>query len=330
MSVLPCFEKNLEKLMYKRVLNFLNKHKLLIDSRYKFRKKRSTHFAILEVVSKISKAVDNSEYTMGAFLELSKAFDTLDHNILLYKLEHYGFRGIALDWFRNYLSGRKQIVQFKSTSSDYLTIKCGAPQGSVLGPLLFLIYDNDIYKSSEILSFIFFGEDTNLFLSNQDLKTLNNTMNHKLEKVTLWLAASRLSLNVGKTDFMIFESRNKNVQHEVTVNTADQNIKEGNHIYISLASFSLPFPTPLFFSRTIHFRVFPTILAYLTAWNRLRFLFARLCLVSLVLRFLPVSPFDLVNYSLSDFRFVFVLDRLVSSPGSRHKVVIGLCATPML
>ena len=188
------FPNILEKLMYKRVLNFLNKHKILTDSQYGFRKKCSTYFAILEPVSKICKAVDDSEYTMAVFLDLSKAFDTVDHNILLYKLEHYGFRTIALEWFRNYLAGRKQIFKFKLTGSDYLTIKCGVPQCSVLGQLLFLIYMyvNDICKSSEILSFILFADNTNLFLSHKDLKTLNNTMNQELEKVTLWLAANKL------------------------------------------------------------------------------------------------------------------------------------------
>ena len=101
-------------------------------------------------------------------------------------------------------------------------------QGSVLGPLLFLIYV-DICKSSEILSFILFADDTNLFSSHQDLKTLNNTINQELEKVTLWLAANKLSLNVGKTNFMIFKSKNKNVQHKITVNIADQNIKQVDH-----------------------------------------------------------------------------------------------------
>ena len=129
-----------------------------------------------------------------------------------------------------------------------------------------------ICKSSEILSFILFADDTNLFLSHQDLKTLNNAMNQELEKVTLWPAANKLSLNVGKTNFMIFENKNKNVQHKVSVNIADQNIKQVDHICISLASFSLSFPALLSFSRTFHFRVFPTILAYLTAWNRQHFL----------------------------------------------------------
>ena len=140
---------------------------------------------------------------MTVFLDLSKAFDRVDHNILLYKLVHYGFRAMVLDWFRNYLSGRKQIVKFKLTSSDYLTIKCGVPQGSLLEPLLFLIYVNDIHKSAEILSFILFADDKKSVLKSPRFK--NYQQYHKsrilLEMVTLWLAANKLSLKVGKTNF---------------------------------------------------------------------------------------------------------------------------------
>ena len=178
-SVLPCFSKILEKLMYKRVVKFLDKHSILSENQYGFRKKRSTNLAIMELVTKISKAIDDKEYTMGVFLDLSKAFDTVNHNILLYKLEHFGIRGVVLEWFKNYLSNREQIVKYKLTVSNGLTIKCGVPQGSVLGPLLFLIYVNDITKSSQILSFILFADDTNLFFSHKDPETLYKTMNQE-------------------------------------------------------------------------------------------------------------------------------------------------------
>ena len=138
-SVLPRFSKILEKLMYKRVVKFLDKHSVLSENQYGFRKKRSTNLAIMELITKISKAIDDKEYTMGVFLDLSKAFDTVNHNILLYKLEHFGIRGVVLEWFKNYLSNRKQIVKYKLTVSNGLTMKCGVPQGSVLGPLVFYL-----------------------------------------------------------------------------------------------------------------------------------------------------------------------------------------------
>ena len=216
-SVLPCFSKILEKLMYKRIIKFIDKHNTLNEHQYGFRKKHSTNHAILELVTKITKAIDSNQYTMGVFLDLSKAFDTVNHAVLLYKLEHYGIRGIVLEWFKNYLQFRKQVVKYKITKSDSLTISCGVPQGSVLGPLLFLIYINDISRCSQLLSFILFADDTNLFLSHHDIETLIRIMNEELEKVALWLTANKLSLNVNKTHLMIFKTRKKRLSHNAHV-----------------------------------------------------------------------------------------------------------------
>ena len=121
--------------------------------------------AITTLTTKITEAIENNEFTAGIFLDLSKAFDTVNHSILIDKLQQYGIRGIALEWFRNYLTNRTQVVKYNNVVSRKETIICGVPQGSVLGPLLFLLYINDIYNSSQILSFILFADDTNIFCS---------------------------------------------------------------------------------------------------------------------------------------------------------------------
>ena len=135
-SVLPCFSKILERLMYNRLLSFVKKHSLLYNYQFGFRKGYSTNFAMITLIYKISQALDEGNYVLGIFLDLSKAFDTVNHSILCKKLEFYGIRGIALDWIRNYLSDTSQYVEYSNDTSEMKTVTCGVPQGSILGPLL--------------------------------------------------------------------------------------------------------------------------------------------------------------------------------------------------
>ena len=123
--VLTCFAKLLEKIMYKRLINFVEKNNILSEHQYGFRKNRSTELAITEFIDKITKAIDKGQYTIGIFLDLSKAFDTINHTILIKKLEYYGIRGIALKWFQNYLTNRKQIVKYNDITSEAMTITAG-------------------------------------------------------------------------------------------------------------------------------------------------------------------------------------------------------------
>ena len=142
-SVLPCFSKILERLIFNSCMDYISKNNLLNEKQFGFRPNHSTYMAIFELVDKIVNAVERNETTVALFWDLSKAFDTINHGILLYKLEHYGFRGVALDWFKSYLSNRKQFVCYQMHDSNHKIINCGVPQGSILGPLLFTLY---IYK----------------------------------------------------------------------------------------------------------------------------------------------------------------------------------------
>ena len=143
------------------------------------------------------------------FIDLSKAFDTVDHEILLRKIESYGINERMLKLLKNYLSDRKQYVYYNDTSMDLQQIICGVPQGSILGPLLFLIYVNDLYKASSTLTEVMFVDDTNLFISNRNIEKLFADMNTELTKITDWFKANKLSLNVKKTKWTLFHSSSK-------------------------------------------------------------------------------------------------------------------------
>ena len=168
-SILPVFSKIFEKIMYKRLLDFIKKHKLLYKFQFGFRESYGTNLALTFLTDKIMKSLDNNEIVVGLFLDFTKAFDTLNHTVLINKLHKYGIRGNALNWIKSYLSDRNQFVCFNDVKSSKLNIQCGIPQGSLLGSLLFLIYINNIVNVSKILFFLLFADDTNVFLSGKNI-----------------------------------------------------------------------------------------------------------------------------------------------------------------
>ena len=156
-------------------------------------------------------------------MDLEKAFDTVNHKILLKKLEHYGIRNIANKWFDSYLSDRKQFVSIGGINSSNLSITCGVPQGSILGPLLFIIYINDMHNAIKFSKVHHFADDTNLLFSHKNLKILRKRVNMDLKLLFDWLCANRLSLNVGKTEFVIFRPARSKRLDRITQDKQMQN-----------------------------------------------------------------------------------------------------------
>ena len=166
-SLLPCISRILEKTVYERCYSFLIRHKLLIPNQSDFRKGFSTDLALVHLFDAISNSLAKKKKVVGIFMDLSKAFDTLNHDILLYKLQALWYTGVTLLWFNNYLSNRSQYVTYNNYSSQKLPITCGVPQASIIGPLLFLIYITDIINSSPKLSYILFADDTTIYFSQK-------------------------------------------------------------------------------------------------------------------------------------------------------------------
>ena len=206
-SLLPVFSKILERIVYNRLFHYLIKHSILHPSQYGFQKHLSTEQAILELQDRLLDILNNKECCIGIFMDLSKAFDTLDHRILLKKLSHYGIRGIALDWFQNYLSDRCQYVSINGTSSEQLPITCGVPQGSILGPLLFLIYINDLPLVSKRAVTVLFADDTNALYTGKTYDELIHVVCNDLSSLSDWFKCNKLALNESKTKYMIFHTR---------------------------------------------------------------------------------------------------------------------------
>jgi hypothetical protein len=204
---------------------------VFFSGQFGFRSNRSTSHAILLITDKIQNAIENKFiFSCGLFLDLSKAFDTVNHSIIIRKLEYYGIRGVVKDWFCSYLTDRAQYVSISDTSSDLMTITCGVPQGSVLGPLLFLLYINDFGNSATVLDFNLFADDSNLFYLHKSLQCLETDLNNQLYNVNEWLCANKLSLNIEKSNFVIFHPPQKKISYPINLKINNKILEEKTSI----------------------------------------------------------------------------------------------------
>ena len=224
-SLLSAFSKFLEKVVAIRLLTFLETNNILSKWQFGFRGGHSTIHPMIHFLNKITDSLNNKNHTVAIFCDLKKAFDTCDHEILLKKLKKYGVENKELDWFKSFLTGRKQFVSIGSGSSSLLEITLGVPQGSILGPLLFILYINDLPLSSKFLSLLF-ADDTTLLYSHDDLLILSEIVNTEFKKVCEFFRANRLVLHSDKTKFIIF-SRSNAIQNFVILcdnNNPNQNL----------------------------------------------------------------------------------------------------------
>ena len=216
-SLLPIFSKIIEKIIYKQMYDYLTKNNLIYNKQFGFRGNHSTSHAVISLTESIKLNMDKGFYSAGVFIDLQKAFDTVNHKILSKKLFCYGFRGVSHNLLVSFLSNRKQFVSIQGFNSEILEVRCGVPQGSTLGPLLFLLYINDLRFCLDKVTSNHFADDTCLILNNNmknNIKQLESILNKELKSVVVWLNANRLSLNVKKSKLLIFHSKWKKIDYK--------------------------------------------------------------------------------------------------------------------
>ena len=209
-SLVNAISKILEKIVYHKLVNHLEINKLLYQHQYGFLKGKSTEHALLQILNQIGTALNNNKYCLGVFLDLKKAFDTVPHDILLKKLVKLGITGTTLNWFKSYLSGRTQKVDINGQLSDSCDIDISVLQGTILGPILFLCYINDLPNATDLFS-ILYADDTTALDSDDDLDVLINRINLELKKLANWFRSNKMQLNVNKTKYIIFHVPSKKI-----------------------------------------------------------------------------------------------------------------------
>lgn len=218
--------KIFEQIIYKQVSTYLEGNKLLSDYQFGFRKNKTTEDAILSLTENIYKNLNDKKISVLLSLDLKKAFDVINLDILISKLDNIGIKGNELCWFKSYLFNRKQYVKLNNYASEYATVSNGVPQGSVLGPMLFSIYINDFDNCHESFS-VRFADDTSILLSGSNINELQHKANREVEQIANWLSSNKLALNANKTTYIIIS----NIKQEVNINIRINNteIKRVTH-----------------------------------------------------------------------------------------------------
>ena len=229
-SLLSNIDKIFEKLMYSRLIQFLEKFNCIYPLQFGFRKHHSTDDTLINITENIRSALDNGKFACGIFVDLQKAFDTVNHVILLKKLEHYGIRGIGNSWFQSYLNKRSQFVSISGYDSTSKSIPHGVPQGSVLGPLLFLLYINDLHNAIKYCMVHHFADDTNLLLFDSSLKSLQKKINIDLKFLCHWLNANKISLNINKTEYILFRHKQKSTNFHLKLKLNGKKLYPSSYI----------------------------------------------------------------------------------------------------
>ena len=246
-SLLPLPSKIIERVVHNRLYKHLEDLNLLDKNQGGFRKNQSTVNTISKLTGKIFDGINNRNMTIACFIDMAKAFDTVNHNILLQKLNKLGIRRNTRRWLENYLTNRKQCTMANGTTSSYHDIVCGVPQGSILGPLLFIIYMNDINTSCKNSNYLLYADDTVIF-NTKDINVATRELQTDLDSFSIWCERNQLTMNVKKTKYVIFgmksQTRGLNM-HELYVQdqklqkvatykylgmTLDMNLTFNNHL----------------------------------------------------------------------------------------------------
>jgi hypothetical protein len=233
-SILPTIGKVFEKVVFRQLSNYLTTNNIISPNQFGFREGNTTNDAITTFLECIYENLNNKKSSILTFIDLSKAFDSVNHDILIEKLRHYGIRNTALNWFKSYLTNRSHYVTINNICSEFRTAGFGVPQGSILGPILFLLYINDFNNCHNALSYQY-ADDTTIITSDNNIERLYENTNSELEKIHNWLKANKLSLNLSKSVYMIISNKSNLAIQNVAINNISlQQVTEAKVLGIML------------------------------------------------------------------------------------------------